>query len=424
MIELRDYRVGGEGVKPAKECKTRPATTSPPGSRFAEISIAGMSRACVSSCPRAQRGVWTLALLTCTALMTAQVWDRLTYYLSTPVTVNVRVTRNQTLRFPIVSFCNKNRFNMTAVRQMQEERAERLGETNSSEVATWDIPDLLDDEDMDAAKVWTRTSHGLDRMVKECWFTRGKRCEEVGSWSTIHTVLGICYQYRVNDPVETSGIFNNMYLLLHDKEPQQYNGDNGFKILIHDPRDDPVIDLRTHGTTINEGWGKDVRVAVREFKTISRHRWPCVSNTSYSSSQCISRCFLTALHAHTQCLMPYMHDIDGRQCNTSEEYRNSTDMETRLLFFGGWKHSQCECLKQCNEDIYSIYTEAAKTNKDSAKLRVFFQDLTFDEVSEEIAYGTIALLCDIGGTLGLLLGASVLTFMEFLEVVIVKVLWR
>lgn len=46
---------------------------------------------------------------------------------------------------------------------------------------------------------------------------------------------------------------------------------------------------------------------LRQFKTIPRRRWPCVSNTSYSSSQCISRCFLTALYAHTQCLMPYMH---------------------------------------------------------------------------------------------------------------------
>lgn len=69
-----------------------------------------------------------------------------------------------------------------------------------------------------------------------------------------------------DDPVETSGIFNNMYLLLHDTEPERYQGDDGFKILIHDPRDDPVIDLRTHGTTINQGWGKDVRVAVREVR--------------------------------------------------------------------------------------------------------------------------------------------------------------
>ena len=48
-----------------------------------------------------------------------------------------------------------------------------------------------------------------------------------------------------------------------------------------------------------------------QFKTIPTQRWPCITNTSYSSSQCISRCFLAALYSHTGCLMPYMHGKDN-----------------------------------------------------------------------------------------------------------------
>ncbi|XP_071520525.1 acid-sensing ion channel 1B-like [Panulirus ornatus] len=434
-MEMRDYPDGGEMLKP-------PAAIGPvdrhhqqhhhlcdaddtrPGRNFADISIAGMSRVCGCSCPRRQRAVWALVLLTCTALMTAQIWDRVSYYLLIPVTVNVRVTRNQTLRFPIVSFCNKNRFNMTAVSILQQDRAEALEVTNDSLIRSWDLPDLLDTPGMNASYLWEFTKHQQQLMVKECWFMRGRRCETVGDWRTIHTVLGVCYQYRVRDPVATSGIFNNMYLLLEDTEAEVYNHDSGFKILIHDPRDDPVIDLRTHGTTLERGWGKDVRVAVREFKTIPTHRRPCVTNQTYSSSQCISRCFLNALYNETRCLMPYMHGLNGTLCNTSKQYKVSLEKERQLLFDGGWSHHQCNCLKQCNEDIYSMYTEAAMTSNAPAKLRVFFQDLTYDEVSEEIAYDAIALLCDIGGTLGLLLGASVLTIIEFLEVFWMKILRR
>jgi len=43
------------------------------------------------------------------------------------------------------------------------------------------------------------------------------------------------------------------------------------------------------------------------------------------------------------------------------------------------------------------------------------QDLTFDDIEEVLAYSTIPLLCDIGGSLGLFLGASVLTFFEIIE---------
>jgi hypothetical protein len=38
--------------------------------------------------------------------------------------------------------------------------------------------------------------------------------------------------------------------------------------------------------------------------------------------------------------------------------------------------------------------------------QVYLPDLSYEEISEEINYGVIPLLCDFGGTLGLLLGAS------------------
>ena len=46
----------------------------------------------------------------------------------------------------------------------------------------------------------------------------------------------------------------------------------------------------------------------------------------------------------------------------------------------------------------------------------FPQNLQFEFIKEEVGYGTIDLLCDIGGTLSLLMGASVLTCCELFEV--------
>ncbi|XP_068246367.1 acid-sensing ion channel 1B-like [Palaemon carinicauda] len=393
-----------------------------PGKTFSDISVTGVSRICNKRCPPVQRRLWGLVLLTCTALMMAQVWDRVSCYLSMPVSVNVRVTRNQTLRFPVVTFCNKNLFNITSLNELRDELAEEMNETSRSVIESWDIPDLVGKLGRDAEEIWTRIRHRRELMITECFFTRGRKCEDLGTWSTIYTVLGVCYQYRLNEAVYISGIFNNLYLKLHDPETDRYNDDSGFKILIHDPRDHPIIDIRTHGSTLEEGWEKAVRVTVREFKTIPTQRWPCVKNSSYSSSQCVSKCFLKALYNHTQCLMPYMKDIDGAFCNSSEEYKNGEEWEKNLLFYGRWSHHNCGCMKQCNEDIYSVYAEAAVTGDSTAKLRVFFQDLTFDEISEDIAYDAIALLCDIGGTLGLLLGASVLTFIEIMEVCWIKLI--
>lgn len=64
-------------------------------------------------------------------------------------------------------------------------------------------------------------------------------------------------------------MFNNLYVKLVDKEDKLYQGETGkaergWKMLIHDPRDSAVIDIRTHGSTLDPGWGKDIRIYLRQ----------------------------------------------------------------------------------------------------------------------------------------------------------------
>ncbi len=47
-----------------------------------------------------------------------------------------------------------------------------------------------------------------------------------------------------------------------------------------------------------------------------------------------------------------------------------------------------------------------------------FQDFTFDEIEESADYGAVSLLCDIGGSLGFLLGFSVLTVFEIVDAIV------
>lgn len=63
--------------------------------------------------------------------------------------------------------------------------------------------------------------------------------------------------------MKATGSFNNLYLKVVETEPVPYRGDSGWKMLIHDRFDSPLIDVRTHGSTLALGWAKDVRVYVR-----------------------------------------------------------------------------------------------------------------------------------------------------------------
>jgi len=51
-------------------------------------------------------------------------------------------------------------------------------------------------------------------------------------------------------------------------------------------------------------------------------------------------------------------------------------------------------------------------------VQVFFSELKYTYVESKEAYTSLALLCDIGGALGLILGSTMLTFCEFTDLLV------
>ena len=49
------------------------------------------------------------------------------------------------------------------------------------------------------------------------------------------------------------------------------------------------------------------------------------------------------------------------------------------------------------------------------QLDIFYQELSYEEIQQNIAFEFLSLLSEVGGFLGLLLGASVLTVCELVD---------
>ncbi|KAK2713695.1 hypothetical protein QYM36_009538, partial [Artemia franciscana] len=445
-----------------------------------EISIPGFKTIFGDRAKLPRRIMWIAVLLICALTSGFQVQDRVFYYLSFPVDVSVRVTRNSTLRFPTITICNKNEFNMSKVMSLRKEMYNLKNEAPILGIpgVDWNISELVGFKRMNAKQLWNEISHDINVMALECWFGRNISCSERGKWKKIYTYQGVCYSYKLHDPsVRLSGMFNNFYLKLEEKEKSLYNLDDGWKLLVHDSRDSALIGIRTHGSTVYRGWGKDMRIYVRSFKTLNTKSRPCILKEDYSWSECVAKCFVVALAAKAPCKLPYMDGkltsfsgtralfhtrlwsseefdvtsasasdystfaefmcvyasstkcqllflkivtalgVPGDYCSSPESYSKAALAADNLLFFGEWSSSNCSCARQCNQDYFLPYTETSVIENKLGRLRVFFQDLTFDDIKESIYYTSIPLLCDIGGSLGLLLGASVLTFFEIVEAI-------
>ncbi|KAF4528830.1 hypothetical protein B566_EDAN015030 [Ephemera danica] len=198
-------------------------------------------------------------------------------------------------------------------------------------------------------------------------------------------------------------------------------GEVGLRVLLHEPDDSPVLLARTHSMSAELGWSREVKLELRKFDSLSTAKDPCNDDPNYSEAKCHFDCFQRAMYEVAKCRMPYMsvemQPSNVSECSTPGDYEDAMREVNNLLFMGEWSVHHCECEHECFETTYQAYPENMVFKPNEARLRIFYEDLVFEQIEESRAYPMISLLCDIGGTLGLLMGASVLTVCELLEVV-------
>ena len=74
-----------------------------------EASVVGLRYVANPSASPFRRSVWVLLLLAGAAFTAFQIQNRIRYFLSRPVSVNLRIQHVEKMRFPTVTVCNENR---------------------------------------------------------------------------------------------------------------------------------------------------------------------------------------------------------------------------------------------------------------------------------------------------------------------------
>lgn len=78
------------------------------------------------------------------------------------------------------------------------------------------------------------------------------------------------------------------------------------------------------------------------------------------------------------------------------------------------------CIEQglnCTDQERASITSVVR--RDYGELEIYFDELLHEQVTTVPAYNILALFCDIGGALGLILGSTVLTLFELFDFFIV-----
>ncbi|XP_073796313.1 acid-sensing ion channel 1C isoform X3 [Danio rerio] len=412
-----------------------------------------------------RRFLWTLSFMGSLGLLMYVCMDRVYYYFEFPHVTKLDEVAAPNLTFPAVTFCNLNEFRFSKITKND---LYHVGELLALLNENYQIanPHLADPEVLTLLKekasfngfkpkqfnmtdFYNRTGHDINEMLLQCSF-RGEECFPL-NFTTIYTRYGKCYTFNSGldgNPLLTTlkgGTGNGLEIML-DIQQDEYLpvwGDTdetsyeaGIKVQIHSQDEPPFIDQLGFGVApgfqtfvscqqqlllyLPPPWG-DCRSAPMDSEYFS----------TYSITACRIDCETRYLLENCNCRMVHMPGT-STVC-TPEQYKDCAD--PALDFLVEKDNDYCVCDTPCNMTRYGKELSMVKIpSKASAKylakkfnkteqyitdnilvLDIFFEALNYEKIEQKKAYEVAGLLGDIGGQMGLFIGASVLTILEIFD---------
>ena len=406
-----------------------------------------------------RRLFWLVIVLGATAGCLNNVIDRIIYLAGQPTSTTVSITRQPNLTFPAVTVCNLNQFRRDYVNFIHPNLSRLLRGVYYTE------PDDPTDRELCKSKVVNFTtmadltslslqnlsiigSDSVSEFILFCVFS-GRVCN-TSHFTPVFTKLGLCYTFNAgeNETVhfaESTGTRSGLSLLINIHQSEYVSSDNfdaGVKVAVHPQTEPPLPD----DIGIGVPPGRNAFIGLRQKDILDNTRRNCQgkSETSnfnflrneynYSTSSCLVDCLLTSVSDNCGCnvasdIFPPDNEVYQQRpdCNIADiccqvdEYRTSQD---------------CDCPSACISNTYDIFTSYSAfpaqyaiddleeifsdvfntsfdTESNLLSVNVYFETLNIETQTTSDAYGAVALLSDIGGQLGLFMGVSVISIMEF-----------
>ncbi|XP_020641282.2 acid-sensing ion channel 2 isoform X3 [Pogona vitticeps] len=412
-----------------------------------------------------RRALWALAFIASLGILLVESSERVIYYFSYQHVTKVDEVVANNLVFPAVTICNLNGFRFSRLTTNDLYHAGDL-------LALLDVnlqilhPHLADPAVLATlrektnfqhhrAKVFSmseflgRVGHDMKEMLLYCKY-RGQECSHK-NFTTVFTKYGKCYMFNSGEdghPLLTTfkgGTGNGLEIMLDIQqdeylpiwgETDETTFEAGVKVQIHSQSEPPFV--QELGFGVAPGFQTFVATQEQRLTYLPPPWGECRSSDFgldffpiYSITACRIDCETRYVVENCNCKMVHMPG-DAPFC-TPEQYKECA--EPALVVLGEKDSGYCVCQTPCNLTRYNKELSMVKIpSKTSAKylekkfnksekyisenilvLDIFFEALNYETIEQKKAYEVAALLGDIGGQMGLFIGASILTILEIFD---------
>ncbi|KAK6173769.1 hypothetical protein SNE40_017170 [Patella caerulea] len=471
-VNVDEKERGGKGERECKKCRL--GRTQMLHMYEGSATIHGVPKIMSPQLYSFRRYLWTIMLIAMTIGLIIFLYRSFTRYYKYPIITNTRLEFNNEMQFPAVTICNANQFRqhkipsddwkikdlifeMSEMSVLSEYFKEHFA-MNSPKYSF--IPEPEAHLGKNLYKFALDAAHKLEDMFIVClWGGVVVNCSKY--FETVITDMGVCYTFNSNSssPMTSygSGSMSGLRVIVDIEQPEYYFSQislAGIQVLLHEPGSAAM--LTSNGFVARPGSSTAVAIRKERIDGLSK------PYKAFGSEYCMTTHepgFKTPLHRYKDyiytrqtCAMNCLTDDYVKHCNCcslfdkgEEEYCSLDTLRDCYIPYKAVANisdilKKCTCPSRCVKEKYtasmsvadfaSTFTKDYMVNNGILKnrsgsyisdnvidLRIYYETLTVT-VTEQRAEITIeTILGDLGGQMGLFIGASVLSVVELVEFV-------
>ncbi|KAL7043303.1 hypothetical protein ACKWTF_001443 [Chironomus riparius] len=363
---------------------------------------------------RPKRIVRLVVLAGCCIIVFFQLWECVSKLLKPPVSTHSNFELNETMHYPAITFCRNPPFKKDIMANYNLSYHPTL--TSGWKNFPFHKKTLAD--------VYEQATYSSEEFFRS--FSLEKNSSNIKIVMSLHFTYGRCYTViplvTTKMPWKDSGY---SIRLLNGQTQKEFDtamsGDEGWNMFLHMPIEEFTeygisSSGRIENLYVEFNEEIELKMSVAHYTYFRGRGTKCSDDHLKSTSVCIENCIWRHIEEKVNCSGPWMKHAEFPYCDNYESIKNLiNEYETMINSYGN--EDSCECLKPCDTSIYSSFVMNRKSLEGlgSSQIYVYYTSKMVTKLSEKSGYDSTQFLADMGGSLGFLLGLSVIGFIIILE---------
>ncbi|KAJ8923288.1 hypothetical protein NQ315_001845 [Exocentrus adspersus] len=362
-----------------------------------------------------------IVLLGCVVFTVYQLAECVRKIIHPPVSTYYNFYLNDTIKYPSLTICRRPAYKTELFTNYGLRPTTAINAQNA--FASFDFSNHTIQEFLEA------TSYSFNEVLPQYSYS-GRGSNPNLTITSFHRLMsGLCHTMVPQIQSDVFSVSGGYFLYLSHNEAlreiDEYGvSKSGFEIYLHDPNEILTYEDDQKDSFLEYLYleaSEDMRVVlnVQTYGRIPTKELPCETDQNYSKSKCQEHCVHLQVAKTAGCTLPWIllpENFSLPQCSDYISVRNIiADLRNSRASY----LKNCNCLMNCNITIYSTKIvnrkEMDERNAPNSMISLYYSSNLVTTLSEVVGYDWNQFLSDIGGSLGFLLGLSVIGLISMIE---------